>query len=163
MITPRRAWPKLSETLTGEKRPDRCQGCGWDCDLTRWQECDYQDNPTHVVVVLCLKCTEQLIEKHPRLYAPLHHYAPHPGSMVLCEDCPFRSGVSCTHPDLKANGGAGLGVHFAEPTVVFVDGVSKGGGKRIGWQELRYATPPSACDGKPTESGLLSNEVANDS
>lgn len=142
----RRPWPKLSQDLDGPLGPLQCQSCGWDCDLVRWVECDDADQPTAAVVVLCHPCSDRLIEPHPRLYAPLDAYAPHPGSMTLCIDCSHRQGVSCRHPDLRANGGAGLHVRFPQPTPVFVDGTK--GGKRHGWVHTLYHGPPISCAGQ---------------
>src|SRR6185437_312395 len=140
-------WPKLSVTLTGEIRPDRCQSCGWDCDLARWQECDEFDHKTPTVVVLCLKCGQELIESHPRLYHRLSHYEPLPGSMALCGACRCRAGVSCTHPDLRANGGAGLRLTIAKPNVAFVCGRGSGG-KQVGGQRTIWPAPASDCAGR---------------
>src|SRR5688572_33178922 len=81
--------PGLSETLTAPKSPDRCQSCGapeptpnGNVDATiqrfgltglleRWMECDPWDRDTHVVVVLCQRCSARLISPHPRLYKAL--------------------------------------------------------------------------------------------
>src|SRR6185437_9103151 len=111
-------WPKLSVTLTGEIRPDRCQSCGW-----------------------------ELIEPHPRLYHRLSHYEPLPGSMDLCGGCRYRAGVSCTHPDLRANGGAGLRLTIAKPHVAFVCGRGSGG-KQVGGQRTIWPAPASDCAGR---------------
>ena len=145
-------WPKLSESLTHPRDPRLCQACGWDCDLHRWREHDDFDRPTDVIVVLCLRC-EKLIEPHPRLYDRLEDYAPHPGSMVLCEDCSWRNGLRCTHEDLRANGGSGLGVQFPMPHAVHVCGTR--GGRRTGWMMQVYPGPPSSCAGRAAlaESG----------
>ncbi len=127
--------------------PRRCQSCGHDCDLTRWLEHDERDQPTAVVVVLCRPCSDRIIEPHPRLYAALDEYAPHSGSMALCRECSRRSGVSCTHPDLKANGGAGLNITMRRPDTAFVSGRGAGG-RRTGWVHRIYHAPPSACAGR---------------
>ncbi len=145
----RRPWPKLSETLSGPKQPGACQGCGTELgEFTLWQECDEADQPTAVIVILCTSCGDQRIEKHPRLYHDLHKYAPMPGSMQLCKACLHHDGVTCRHPDLKANGGPGLLIHFPPPRTIFWDGTTKGGGRRKGWVETVYPGPPTACAGR---------------
>lgn len=104
-----KGWPRLT-MLLGPTHPHQCQRCGGEADLSRWQEHDAVDQPEPRVVVLCLTCEEAVIEKHPRLYRRLEHYEPFPGSMHLCVDCEWREGVTCSHPDLMANGGPGLAV-----------------------------------------------------
>lgn len=57
----------------------------------------------------CLK----VLEAHPRLYAQVRG---DPGHFpLLCGPCQNRREMSCTHPDLKANGGAGLNVSLLDP------------------------------------------------
>lgn len=139
-------WPKLSETLPGERRPDRCQACGWDCDLSRWREHDEADRKTATIVVLCLKCSRTLIEPHPRLYARLDDNEPLPGSMYLCQDCLLRSGLRCDHPDLRANGGTGLTITVAKPHTALA---CVRGGKGRGCHHITiWPAPPSACAGR---------------
>lgn len=100
-------WPKLSETLTGPREPGKCQSCG--NEGTRWwEECDESDRPTKVLVILCTPCEKKLIKPHPRLYCLTWTPCPWPGAMAICQNCTQRDGLRCTHPDLKANGGAGL-------------------------------------------------------
>lgn len=141
-------WPKLSEQLAGERRPDRCQKCGvhW-AEIERWREHDDHDEPTDVVIVLCRECAEAVIEKHPRLYSQVPRNAPLPGCMDLCTNCELRSGLQCTHPDLKANGGPGLAIICSKPSVAFVDGTDKSG-RRRGWREVWYERPPRECAGR---------------
>lgn len=146
-MTSPQPWPKLSLSLYGPKHPMRCQHCGNECDLDRWQECDEYDQPTPVVVVLCRDCSTALIDRHPRLYHDLHHNAPHPGSMVMCIDCNYRTGVSCAHPDLGANGGSGLAIRSALPETIFMDGRT-GDDEHVGWIEQVYPIPPTLCVGR---------------
>ncbi len=66
-------WPKLSETLTEPRDIGRCQSCGnyeqadMDRLVSRWLEYDEDDCTTPVFVQLCVKCSDKLIEPHPRL------------------------------------------------------------------------------------------------
>lgn len=101
------SWEKLSETLEGPRDPEHCQGCGaqW-VDLTRWWECDENDEPTSTLIVVCLKCVRRLITPHERLYVQLEENQHYPGSMSLCELCHHRDGVSCSQS--KHAGGPGV-------------------------------------------------------
>jgi len=141
--------PRLSVDLTGPKDPDECQACGGqyvlpgDCayrgEFQRWQEHDDNDLPEPIIVVLCETCSDRLIEKHPRLYRQLQGFEPWPGSELICRGCVHRIGVSCRHPDLKANGGTGLHLTMPPPSVAFMDGTR--GGRRAGWRETIYLAP----------------------
>lgn len=142
-------WPRLSETLTGPKRPDLCQSCGSGTDVHPWVEYDEDDRPDRpvaIIVCLCVACSDRIIEPHPRLYHRLHRWEPRPGMMALCVDCRHRSGTGCAHPDERTNGGEGLRVEYPQPGVMFVDAVR--GGKRTGWHETLYTGPPTACAGR---------------
>lgn len=104
-------------------RFDRCQFCGRVdadlCTLRMWYECDEQDQPENPprVLVICRgeedydegrKCRARL-DHHPRGYRPVPWLGGSPGHFLkLCGPCTFRSDASCTHPDLKINGGQGL-------------------------------------------------------
>ena len=140
-------WPKLSETLRPVVDLTTCQNCGGKMDdgdpdflLARWQEHDERDNPTNTVVLLCKKCSDEIIEPHPRLYGIIHNWAPLPGSMPTCNRCVFREGVSCRNPLLKSNGGPGLPMKMPKPSTMFVDGRDSKG-KRFGYQMLDYKGP----------------------
>jgi hypothetical protein len=66
--------------------------------------------------------------------------------VLLCGDCPYRSKWSCTHPNLKANGGSGLAVQPYNPlggATVHLNYGAKGG---------RYWDPTvyDKCEGHPT-------------
>jgi hypothetical protein len=99
-------WPKLSETLSG-RTPGHCQRCNIIHDLTYWQECDDDDQPTRVFVVLCKFCAD-MIEPHPRLYREQSQFTPLPGAMPICADCQSRKGMDCTSPVAGFNGWPGL-------------------------------------------------------
>lgn len=115
--------PGLSRTLTYQRHPEICQGCGehqHDVQLRRWRECDAWDKPTRRVVVLCEPCSKREIDKHPRLYIALQPNEPAIGTMRLCIDCTWRRGVDCAHPDAKPNGGAGLKITSPKPIAAFL-------------------------------------------
>lgn len=153
---------RLSQDLTCEKHPFICQACGvekrevWpprtldiSDTLVRWQEHDENDMREPIIVVLCHKCSETLIEKHPRLYADLSPHQPYLGCMPLCVDCVHRDGTRCTNSQAQQNGGEGLRLEYPVPGVVFFDG-RRGpkGGKRCGWSERIFSSPVTACSGK---------------
>ena len=115
-----RATTPLSK-LRPELRADplaHCHFCGGSertHSLLLWREHDEQDKPIQgldgLVVVCDSKACQKIIEEHPRLYARDSLGAP--GHFPeLCGDCRYRKGWSCTHPDLKANGGQGLSVQL---------------------------------------------------
>jgi hypothetical protein len=80
--------------------------------LEAWRECDERDRPKpgdDAIVYIATdhpQCIRDM-EAHPRLYEPVPG---DPGHFPLCGDCTLRQGMSCTHPALRANGGAGLNV-----------------------------------------------------
>lgn len=136
-----RQQPGLSQTLHFFPNPEECQSCGSAGELTRWRECDEWDKPTAVVVVLCAKCSKKLIDPHPRLYHQLQENEPFPGSMQICLDCPMRSGVSCTSPLAKSNGGPGMQILAHGFSGFFC------GGPNAGYHTL-YERAPSECAGR---------------
>lgn len=146
----KRPWPRLSE-LPGDRHPGICQACGLTYDLTYWQEHDSDDQPEQIIVVLCETCAANEIEKHPRLYRQLETNEPFPGAMGR-----FRDGTRCLHPDLKANGGAGLGITHSVPTRYFISYTDKAG-RRRGSSHLSYVTAPSKCKGR--EAGEVIGRV----
>lgn len=99
----------------------RCQICGYEstdiCEFRMLEEHDEKDRPTPARLVVCQSDScKRVIEEHPRLYSTLQWGTGSPGCfMTLCGDCEFRRGFSCTHSDLKANGGPGLVIKFAQP------------------------------------------------
>ena len=143
-------WPKLSDSLTGEVHPQKCQCCGVSDDdlLLRHVVCDEYGQRTRVVVVLCEPCTDRLVPWHTRLHHELGHNEPWTGCMKICSDCKVRVGSVCTHPDLKLNGGAGLKITIAKPEVVYYDGEFDG--RHVGWEDRRYSFAPKDCVGRET-------------
>jgi hypothetical protein len=83
--------------------------------LEPWREHDERDAPIAGAAAVVLlgsskdhDACHEVLKRHPRLYAP---DMGSPGSFpVLCGPCDHRRGAGCAHPDLKANGGAGLRV-----------------------------------------------------
>src|SRR5579862_2648024 len=151
------AWPRLSETLAYhpvdilvDPHEHRCQNCGitgeLGADLVGWQEHDWADRPEPILIVLCRPCGEEIIEPHPRLYRPLARNEPWPGAMKLCTDCSWRTGIQCLHPDLKANGGPGLGIMSPEPQRIHVLTQDKRG-RRSGHWKLAWPAPATSCAG----------------
>ncbi|HEX8833972.1 MAG TPA: hypothetical protein VF719_07210 [Abditibacteriaceae bacterium] len=153
--------PRLSVDLPFEKHPEKCQGCGVverpedarrirpEVLLTRWREHDEDDVPEYVIVVLCQKCSDKLVEKHPRLYDDLAQNLACAGCMAVCVDCRHRSGTNCTHPGAKCNGGAGLYLLQKPPSIMFVDGrFGKKGGRRGGFRMEVYSEPVKSCSGR---------------
>ncbi len=87
-----------------------------------WREHDEADRPIPGREALIFlgagrdhaKCRREL-DAHPRLYAEEEG---RPGYFPeLCGPCKHRDGLACRHPDLKANGGEGLGVTMGGPRV----------------------------------------------
>lgn len=107
------------------ERPERgedailvCNICGREVDpsdlpLTLWREHDEHDLPIAGASALVFigqgrdhASCRRVLEKHSRLYAEAQAQPGHFPS--LCGPCVHRGGLACSHPDLKANGGAGL-------------------------------------------------------
>jgi hypothetical protein len=138
--------------LPGEKHPQKCQICGQFDPLegikigrgilNRWQEHDHNDRKEHRVIVLCGTCSKRVIKPHPRLYEALQPAQPFPGCMALCLDCKFRYGVSCTHPEAKANGGNGVILTVEKPIMAMVDGRNYSGPLAL------WKSPATACKQK---------------
>lgn len=128
--------------LPGEKHPHKCQRCGAGKKLERWIECDHNDKPEHLWLVLCKDCGAAVIEKHPRLYIPVPMFGPVPGCMTVCVECIFRDGVRCKNPDAQINGGkVGLKYDQEPPAWGFIDGPRYRGRIAI------YQGPVKACSG----------------
>jgi hypothetical protein len=136
--------PGLSETLTGVRAPDRCQSCGAADELRTWNEHDAWDRAQTpaVAVVLCARCSDRLIQPHPRFYTAVDRLAPFPGVMAACVACRHRDGLQCRSALLKVNGGPGLGMSFPKPQLVHFNY----GGGRGEWKHL-YSAPPE-CAGR---------------
>lgn len=124
--------PRLTD-LPGTKHPYICQCCGGSAQaglgngilrlsIDRWQEHDHNDRKEHRLVVLCNVCSARIVKPHPRLYEKLQPAHPWPGCMALCLDCSHRDGVSCSHPNSKANGGPGVMLTIPKPMTAMVDG-----------------------------------------
>lgn len=145
--------PRLSETLTGPKSPDRCQACGCSGKLTIWFEHDENDRPEAIYIALCTPCSDRLIEPHPRLYNRTPAKAPLPGIMTLCLECRHRDGMRCHFANADGSPGPGLTIEHEKPGVVFLDG-RRGpkGGRRHGWHESIYFSDPTACTGREEET-----------
>ena len=141
-------WPRLTITLTGPNQPEVCRSCGEPADYL-WQECDDRDKPEFRWFWLCDKCSDKIIEPHPRLYNDVHRHAPAPGAMLICSDCPHRVSAdgTCGCPKAKANGGAGILIQAHGATTMFIDGRDSKG-RRFGRRMTTYGMAPSACTGK---------------
>jgi hypothetical protein len=132
---------KLSETLTHPREPGRCQACGGPSTIV-WTEHDDDDKPTLTHVLLCGRCSDQLIEVHPRLYAAADRHAPIPGVLAICFDCDHRVGLVC--------GGAAT---LATPVPAMCRVCMRGRhGRRSGkWVKL-WPHEPRSCGGKAVRS-----------
>jgi hypothetical protein len=135
-------WPKLSETLPLQVGPDRCHQCGDTGEIARWLEHDECDQPVAVIICLCRKCSERIIEPHPRLYRELDPSEPFPGAMGVCLDCPARDGVVCCSPLAQINGGPGL-VYEPMPSRAHV---CRSPRSKSGW--MWFGGQPTKCSGK---------------
>jgi ferredoxin len=163
------AKPGLVDSLTDHPRtPRACQSCGtpWDAEnpLARWLEHDERDELPRAperprVVVLCRRCSDRLIDPHPRLYKLLDNGAAFPGCMSVCLTCEHRvDGTSCTHPGAKLNGGEGLSYRWkSEPIYAHV---YYGGGR--GEFMASYPGPVTQCSGyapHPRDVGTTEEEA----
>lgn len=138
---------RLSQTLAGDRRPDRCQSCCSADGLTRWQEHDADDRPETIIVVLCKRCADEIIEPHPRLYRELPTAEPWPGAMAPCVDCRHRQELDCTSPAAKFNGGPGL-KYEPMPTQAHV---RRSKPHRSGWTWIGF--PVEKCSGFEAGNG----------
>ena len=135
-------WPKLSDTLP-RMDPCACQQCGATEQLVYWQECDDEDQGTRAFVILCRSCSDQLIEKHPRLYRDIDAKTPMPGAMPICLDCNMRVGKGCASPVARFNGGPGL-EYEPKGQMVHLCRVPR---SKSGWQYFAEG-PVTKCSGK---------------
>lgn len=122
-------WPRLSDTLP-HAHPRKCGQCGTDDPapppLQLWQEHDANDKPELRFVLLCRKCSDLLIEKHPRLYdRKWSRNHPAPGAMEICTDCRFRDRLWCSQT--KRAGGPGINVTITQGISGFIDGAKYSG------------------------------------
>lgn len=141
------AWPKLSESLPSVGTPAACGNCGATDLVIVWQECDERDRPTTTRVALCKRCSDEIVESHPRLYDAVPRNVPLPGAMATCDGCRFSVDLACRNPLLTLNGGPGLQVRYSEPSVQFIDGRDSKTGRRWGRRVSVYADPP-ICEGR---------------
>lgn len=163
--TIREAVPLSRHPLAPADRLSGCGVCGKPCDeLTVWREHDERDRPiaaTGALVFLGIGSEHEACRKalndHPRLYA---EEMGDPGYFgTLCGPCGFRRAFTCTHPDLKANGGKGLLVEEGGPGVTFRNAILCG---RRGRVHLR--TYAIACKGRAVaRDGHLVDEREPDS
>lgn len=130
----------------------QCQLCGKEdddiCVFRFWIECDEDDNPEPGNVFLMCREGEcrQRLEEHPRLYDQVPWGHGRPGFFTfLCEDCPNRDGVRCTHPDTKENGGEGILVMLQEPHIKAHVCFSDGSGGPV------FPHQAVECAGHPTK------------
>ncbi len=91
-----------------------CNVCGQPAEqLDAWRTHDEHDRPIAGVDALVFLGSDHAacrtkLNAHPRLFAEVTGV---PGHFPrLCGPCAYRRDTSCSHPDLKANGGAGLNV-----------------------------------------------------
>lgn len=95
---------------------------------------------------LCPRCSNELIEPHPRLYRAFQPNEPLPGVMDLCADCIHREGSRCKCPLAMFNGGPAPGLDIKLPensvTRAFVDG------RRYSGPMTFYTAPAVSCSGK---------------
>lgn len=136
---------RLTIELKGPDRPETCRCCG-DVDAGLWQEHGDHDETEHRYLWLCEKCSDRIVEPHPRLYSKIDDNAPAPGGMRICANCKHRSpGGRCVQA--KANGGPGITITATTGFHGFIDGRDKNG-RRWGRPFTSYPAPPSACTGK---------------
>ena len=138
-------YPRLSDDLP-LCDPRECAACGVGGELEAWQEHDTGDNPESLFVVLCPRCSTELIEAHPRLYRHLSPNEPAPGVMPICVDCPHRAGSKCWHPTSPLRG-RGLRLGYPQPTTGFLDYAGRGG-RRQGHAFTIHPGPVYSCSGK---------------
>lgn len=139
-------WPRLSDELP-LCDPRECACCGAGDQLGVWQEHDTGDRPEHIFVVLCQRCSDAIIEKHPRLYRQLVANEPAPGVMPICLNCQHRAGSRCWSPQGRLRGGPGLKLDYPAPFQGFVRHSRDSKGRRC----TRFVTFPGVvfnCSGK---------------
>lgn len=140
---------RLSESQKPFTSRNRCQRCDLTENVQGWIEHDHRDQPQAIYLFLCKKCSDLLIEPHPRLYTPMQKLGAYPGAMDICEKCIYRNLSRCKSLLAMFNGGPGLKYRFPdgnEPSVAFMDGTR--GGKRIGWREIFYTAASIECSGR---------------
>lgn len=151
---------KLSLDFFPLKNFKQCQLCGAQksdiCEFIMWWECDEKDNvvPDDILITCKGKNCRKVIDDHERLYVEIPWSRGGPGKFILlCGECVYRNGTSCTHPSLKANGGNGLRVEFARLPTVRVC-TSHG----VSCFPL-FPSPINKCDGLTGQEKLLSDVI----
>lgn len=141
-------------TVAAHRSPDifaACGICGEPAEhLRALRECDEFDQPIPgddglLFVGEGHRACDKVVSDHPRLYEDTHG---RPGYFPrICGPCVHRDGFACRHPDLKANGGAGLVVTM--PTAAEWQGMGNVivCGRGGCWRPPRVAT---ACAGRRT-------------
>lgn len=144
--------PRLSQDLPHCGELLRCWSCGGRAgaegvaDLHRWQECDDQDRPEPIILVLCETCGDRIVEPHPRMYHPLRPYQPWPGAMSLCFDCIQRDGTRCRVAQA-------VRIEQEAPIVAHVRySRRQKNGTRGEWVRT-WSKPATGCDRKETANG----------
>ena len=129
----------------------QCQICGLEYDditsLNLWWEADDRDKHDSDISPVILVCKSKkclrVIKEHERLYIEMPWSQGGPGKfMLICGPCPLRKGSMCTHPDLLANGGAGLEVFY---TPLFDGPVHIQ--QADGWSGYVSLSPMTGCSG----------------
>lgn len=142
--------PRLSASLNPFVSRSKCQRCGTTNNVQGWIEHDHRDKPEPFYVFLCPRCSNELIDPHPRLYSQVMPNAPHPGIMDICADCKWRVGSLCTSRVAMFNGGPapGLAIKIPEPASAFVDGPKFRGRVAL------YHSPATDCSGKEKNESI---------
>jgi hypothetical protein len=110
-----------------------CNVCGKPSDVLEvWRAHDERDNPIagdRALVFLGAGDAHEpchvKLEEHPRLFAQVRGHVGH--LPRLCGPCVHRRGLSCSHPEEKGNGGAGLRFRLDGMTGVICYGRKRGG------------------------------------
>jgi len=134
--------------LPGQRHPLHCQRCSGRFErkqLAHWQEHDHNDQPEPKVLLLCTKCSDEVIEPHPRLYKRHDSNWPFPGLMEICVECKHRITGNCELAQI--NGGPGVNVTIPPPVQGFMDGRDSKG-RRTGGRFALYIEPANGCTGR---------------
>lgn len=118
----------LSKMLPeGKRGSGNCWFCGAkykSLTLKHWIECDESDKATDQYIVLCLECSDALIERHPTLYEEKLWPDPMPGVMPQCDGCRFSKAGRCTNPQVSLGN---LKVRYESFLKVFFDSENERG------------------------------------
>lgn len=156
------AWPRLSMAIWPQDfakgGPGRQIGVCMQCgragdDVAAWQECDDADKGEPIAICLCRRCSDEIIEPHPRLYKRVPAGMPFPGVMPCCVGCKHQVNLRCRIA--KCHGGPGVHLQYEHPTVAFVDGRDAKTGRRTGWQQMVYHGPVACRDFAQAQEGEL--------